>query len=203
MPKSAQNKSMSESSATLSKSPSPTATQAPTPTTLKGSGRKLRAHPEVNYRDLHLGRNLLLGRREFLKRMLIHSQICWESCPTHCGKSLKSRQRISSHLPTLIVLLYRLLKMSTGLTVPDPDPELMNEQNFDFCKTKTFLQKIGCFVAPPHIFTQESHSTLRLCSTPRKRSLWSTMSYLTNMKNLSSPLQNWSLMSAYQSSKAL
>jgi hypothetical protein len=37
-------------------------------TTPKGSGRLLRLRPDVNYRDLHLGRNLLLGRQQFLKR---------------------------------------------------------------------------------------------------------------------------------------
>jgi hypothetical protein len=36
--------------------------------TPKGSGRLLRLRPDVNYRDLHLGRNLLLGRQQFLKR---------------------------------------------------------------------------------------------------------------------------------------
>jgi hypothetical protein len=34
----------------------------------KGSGRLLRLRPDVNYRDLQLGQNLLLGRRQFLKR---------------------------------------------------------------------------------------------------------------------------------------
>jgi hypothetical protein len=37
-------------------------------TTPQGSGRLLRLRPDVNYRDLHLGRNLLLGRQQFLKR---------------------------------------------------------------------------------------------------------------------------------------
>ncbi len=37
-------------------------------TTPKGSGRLLRLQPDVNYRKLHLGRNLLLGRQQFLKR---------------------------------------------------------------------------------------------------------------------------------------
>jgi hypothetical protein len=37
-------------------------------TTPKGSRRLLRLRPDVNYRDLHLGRNLLLGCQQFLKR---------------------------------------------------------------------------------------------------------------------------------------
>jgi len=37
-------------------------------TTPKGSRRLLLLRPDVNYRDLHLGRNLLLGRQQFLKR---------------------------------------------------------------------------------------------------------------------------------------
>jgi hypothetical protein len=51
--------------------PQPTTTTTPNPvkaTTPKGSGRLLRLRPDVNYRDLHLGRNLLLGRQQFLKR---------------------------------------------------------------------------------------------------------------------------------------
>jgi hypothetical protein len=62
---------------TSSRSPTPPAPAPPpainTPptvkaTTPKGSGRLLRLRPDVNYRDLHLGRNLLLGRQQFLKR---------------------------------------------------------------------------------------------------------------------------------------
>jgi hypothetical protein len=63
----AQAKSTTGLSATPSKSPSPTPTPAPAPTSAKGSGGKLRDRPDVNYKDLHLGRNLLLGRQEFLK----------------------------------------------------------------------------------------------------------------------------------------
>ncbi len=40
--------------------PPPQPTTA-TPKSAKGSGRRLRVHPDVNYRDLHLGQNLLLG----------------------------------------------------------------------------------------------------------------------------------------------
>jgi hypothetical protein len=62
-----------------SRSPTPPVQVHPQPTTAtptnqakaitpKGSGRLLRLRPDVNYRDLHLGRNLLLGRQQFLKR---------------------------------------------------------------------------------------------------------------------------------------
>jgi hypothetical protein len=51
--------------------------------------------------------------------------------------------------------------MSSGLTVPDPDPELMNAQNFDFAKPKLFFKNIGRYAATstyihiriPFIFT--------------------------------------------------
>jgi hypothetical protein len=59
------------------------------------------------------------------------------------SKSLKSGQRISSHLPTIILILHGLLKMSSGSTVPDPDLELMNAENFDFAKPKLFFKNIG------------------------------------------------------------
>jgi hypothetical protein len=48
--------------------PAATPTNTVKATTPKGSGRLLRLRPDVNYRDLHLGRNLLLGRQQFLKR---------------------------------------------------------------------------------------------------------------------------------------
>jgi hypothetical protein len=51
-----------------SQPPAATPTNPVKATTPKGSGRLLRLRPDVNYRDLHLGRNLLLGRQQFLKR---------------------------------------------------------------------------------------------------------------------------------------
>ncbi len=33
--------------------------------------------------------------------------------------------------------------MTSGTTVPDPDPELINAQNFDFAKPKLFFKNIG------------------------------------------------------------
>jgi hypothetical protein len=45
-----------------SRSPTPPPAPPVTPKSAKGSGRLLRLRPDVNYRDLHLGRNLLLGR---------------------------------------------------------------------------------------------------------------------------------------------
>jgi len=48
--------------------PTATPTNQAKAVTPKGSGRLLRLRPDVNYRDLHLGRNLLLGRQQFLKR---------------------------------------------------------------------------------------------------------------------------------------
>jgi hypothetical protein len=48
--------------------PTATPTNQAKAITPKGSGRLLRLRPDVNYRDLHLGRNLLLGRQQFLKR---------------------------------------------------------------------------------------------------------------------------------------
>jgi hypothetical protein len=76
-----------------------------------------------------------------------HSEICWEGCPTNRGKSPKSCQRIPCCISTLIVILYCLLKISLGSTVPDPDPELMNAQNFDFAKPKLFFKNIGHYAA--------------------------------------------------------
>jgi hypothetical protein len=54
---------------------------------------------------------------------------------------------ISCHFPAFIVLFYGLLKMTSGTTVPDPDPELINAQNFDFAKPKLFFKNIGKYAA--------------------------------------------------------
>jgi hypothetical protein len=37
--------------------------------------------------------------------------------------------------------------MSSGPTVPDPDPELINAQNFNFAKPKLFFKSIGKYAA--------------------------------------------------------
>ncbi len=37
--------------------------------------------------------------------------------------------------------------MSSGSSVPDPDPELINDQNFNFAKTKLFFKNIGKYTA--------------------------------------------------------
>ncbi len=37
--------------------------------------------------------------------------------------------------------------MSSGSTVPDPDPELINAQNFNFAKPKLFFKNIGKYAA--------------------------------------------------------
>jgi hypothetical protein len=79
--------------------------------------------------------------------MQVHSEICWEGCPTNRAKSPKSGRRFSGHLPTLIFIIYGFLKMSSGLTVPDPDPELMNAQNFNFAKPELFFKNIGRYAA--------------------------------------------------------
>jgi hypothetical protein len=79
--------------------------------------------------------------------MLIHSENCWEGCPTNCRQISKTRRRIPSHLPSLLLVLYGLLKMTSGTTVPDPDPELINAQNFDFAKPNLFFKNIGKYAA--------------------------------------------------------
>jgi hypothetical protein len=37
--------------------------------------------------------------------------------------------------------------MTSGTTVPDPDPELINAQNFNFAKPKLFFKNIGKYAA--------------------------------------------------------
>jgi len=80
-------------------------------------------------------------------KMSIHSENCWEGCPTNRRKSPKTGRRIPSHLPALFMIFYGLLKMSSGSTIPDLDPELINAQNFDFAKPKLFFKNIGKYAA--------------------------------------------------------
>jgi hypothetical protein len=79
--------------------------------------------------------------------MLIHSENCWEGCPTNHPKGPKTGRRIPSHLPSLLIIFYGLLKMSSGSTLPDPDPELINAQNFNFAKPKLFFKIIRKYAA--------------------------------------------------------
>jgi hypothetical protein len=79
--------------------------------------------------------------------MPLHSEDCWQGCPTNCGQSAKTRRRIPSHLLSFLIILYGLLKMTSGTTLPDPDPELINAQNFDFAKPKLFFKNIGKYAA--------------------------------------------------------
>jgi len=87
------------------------------------------------------------GPATISEKMQVHSELCWEGCPTNRQKGTKSGRRIPGHLPTLIFILYGLLKMSSGSTVPDPDPELINAQNFNFAKPKLFFKNIGKYAA--------------------------------------------------------
>jgi hypothetical protein len=76
------------------------------------------------------------------EEMQVYSELCWEGCPTNRRQGTKSGRRISGHLPTLIFILYGLLKMNSGSTVLDTDPELMNTQSFNFAKPKLFFKNI-------------------------------------------------------------
>jgi hypothetical protein len=79
--------------------------------------------------------------------MSLHSEDCWQGCPTNCGQSTKTRRQISRHFPAFLILYYGLLKMTSGTTVPDLGPELINAQNFDFAKPKLFFKNIGKYAA--------------------------------------------------------
>ncbi len=79
--------------------------------------------------------------------MSLHSEDCWQGCPANRGQGAKTRRRIPRHFPSLVVLIYSFLKITSGTTVPDPDPELINAQNFDFAKPKLFFKNIGKYAA--------------------------------------------------------
>jgi Integrase core domain len=126
---------------------------------LFGEKARLPSFPNEDIQKVHYGETTAAERFNLLQKlrkiahenatsrisetMPLHSENCWEGCPTNCGKSLKSGRRFSGHLPTLIFIIYSRLKMSSGSTVPDPDPELINAQNFNFEKPKLFFKNIG------------------------------------------------------------
>jgi hypothetical protein len=113
----------------------------------QGFGTKVKNAPRSQLPKPTSGPKPDPGQERISEEMPEHSQICWEGCPTNHGKSSKSRRRILSHITSLLFLIYGLLKMSSGSTVPDPDPELMNAQNFDFAKPKLFFKNISRYAA--------------------------------------------------------
>jgi hypothetical protein len=91
---------------TSSRSPTPPAPAPPpvvnTPptvkaTTPKDSGRLLRLRPDVNYRDLHLGRNLLLGRQQFLKRC----RSTWKTVGRAVQQTMDKVQKLADEFPVI------------------------------------------------------------------------------------------------------
>jgi hypothetical protein len=101
----------------------------------------LRPPKDINYTELHLGKTLFLGRREFLKRCNTTSKSVGKAVQK-CAKSSEGCQRIPSNLPALHVILYGLHKMTSG-SVLDPDPELINTQSLNFAKPKLFFKNIS------------------------------------------------------------
>jgi hypothetical protein len=52
-----------------------------------------------------------------------------------------------ANLPKLIFIIYSLLKMSQGKSLPNPDPELINAKRINFAKPKLFFKNIGRYAA--------------------------------------------------------
>jgi hypothetical protein len=63
-----------------------------------------------------------------------------------CKKNVFGRTFPANFLK-LIIILYGLLKMSQGQSLPDPDPELINAKSLDFAKPKLFFKNIGRYSA--------------------------------------------------------
>ncbi len=91
-----------------SRSPTPPVQVHPQPTTAttpgtvkaitpKGSGRLLRLRTDVNYRDLHLGRNLLLGRNQFLKRC----RSTWKSVGKAVQQTVDKVRKVADEFPPI------------------------------------------------------------------------------------------------------
>jgi hypothetical protein len=79
--------------------------------------------------------------------------------------------------------------MTSGTTVPDPDPELINAQNFDFAKQNCSLKTSANMPPPQRTFTYESRSTSQQSSTQNKP-LPECFNFWTNTKNRSNQVPN-------------
>jgi hypothetical protein len=93
--------------------------------------------------------NTTAWKMRISKMMQLHQKINEQSCLTNSRQSDKGGRRspISSCIQTFFFILYGLLKMTTGINVPDPSPELIEAQNFDFAKPKLFFKNISHYVA--------------------------------------------------------
>jgi len=65
------------------------------------------------------------------------------------GQSKKNvfSRAFPANFPKLVLVLYSLLKMSHGQSLPDPDPELINAKSLNFAKPKLFFKNIGRYTA--------------------------------------------------------
>jgi len=129
-----------------------------------------------------------------------HPKVCGQGCPNHCPKSEKSCRRIPSRIPSLLLIFYSLLKM------PMVRLFWIQTQNstlrISTLPNQNYSLKIPAFMQP-HLptSTYKYHSISWLFSTPRIGSPKFMTSCLINTKNLSSPSQDQSPMSAWQPSK--
>jgi hypothetical protein len=89
VPKPAQSTQTSGSSTTSSKLPTPTAPTA------EVSTRQLRPHKDINYQKLHLGRNIRLGRREYLKRNT------WKSVGKAVQHNVEKVRKVAEEFPVV------------------------------------------------------------------------------------------------------
>jgi len=101
--------------------------------------RNLRQRTKVNYKDLHTEASAF-GRNEFRKRCSKAGASVKKSV-ANVRKNVFGRTFPANFLK-LIIILYGLLKMSQGQSLPDPDPELINAKSLDFAKPKLFFKNI-------------------------------------------------------------
>jgi hypothetical protein len=66
---------------------------------------------------------------------------------SHKSKKNVSGGTVPANLQKLLFILYGLLKMSQGQSLPDPDLELINVKSLDSAKPKRFFKNIGRYAA--------------------------------------------------------
>jgi hypothetical protein len=85
--------------------------------------------------------------------------------------------------------------MCSGSSIPDPDPELINAQNFDFAKPKLFFKNIGKYAATSTYIHVRIFFNFTTVFNPKQAIAGVYNQLLKSMRSLSNLLQNPSLTS--------
>jgi hypothetical protein len=168
------------------------------------STRQLRPSKNIDYWELHLGKQLLLGQQEFIKRC----SSTWKSVGKAIQTTVNKRRKIAEehHFPAVSChssssstasskwLQGRAFWIRTWNS---------SMRNILALQNQNYSSKTSAVMRPPlRTSMYESHSILQLSSTPKHWLQVYMLNYLTSTKNLSRPLSSLSPTSACLPSRA-